>query len=358
MKYVLLASALLLAKANAQLPAVDMDNLIPQWLPQCFDEQQGGNPFEVVECIRGNSEPSCLEKNFQETMMDVVQCVNISMFDDVTEFFENFNPEEDLPSVTSKQGGDPLSDLLAGLEEIVGIDTDALFDLATTFVNSTLECLDPYVECVNQTIHEAMNTQLEPCINQTLQELVDCGRTNGEACVQTCNDTQLESDLLLGLDFMSVQTCQGIQANVMDPLCGVVSCCEPCVAKMEALMQCIVNDQLDQVPAVGQTCNSLACPAASQRKLRPSSNRVLEKAAQPDEDCLQYSPGLTGDDGTELSARSAVFMPCVSNSFLSAVQLAATEESVAATTGDSKSAAGVRAVGSIGFVLALASVVL
>ena len=120
---------------------------------------------------------------------------------------------------------------------------------------------------------------------------------------------------------------------------------------MEALMQCIINQQLDQVPAVGETCEALVCPAdASERRL----GRALAETAsttQHKEDCLQYSPGLTGDDGKELSARSSVFLPCVSNSFLGAVQ------TTSATTGDTNNqddgtttSAGIRTVASIGWI--------
>jgi hypothetical protein len=362
----LLASAVLLAAAPAkgQFPSIDVDNLVPQWMPQCFDGQEAVNPFDVVDCIRTNSNPSCVEMSIEESIMGMVQCVNISMSESVASLIESFAAEE--VAANARQGdsdsNNPLKDFL---QNALGVDMDVeeLLNIGRVFVNSTLECLDPYANCVQQTIQEAMETQLNPCINQTLRELVECGRSNQDLCLESCSNvtgTFEQNNPFERLKFESVETCDGIQTNLMNPLCDVVGCCEPCVAKVEALMKCIVNEQLDQVPALGDsnTCEDLFCPVVSQRRqLRPAATtftnptRILEETTNPmsGDECLQYSPGLTGDDTKEFSARSAVFLPCVSDSFLGAVKTPTPVDSTQEES-SSSSSSGFQA-GSLGLVV-------
>lgn len=360
-----------------------VSNLIPEWLPQCFEGQTTNGAGSIVGCIQENTMPSCMAgMNLQDMMTNVVQCISGSLEEAVTDLMAELNVDtttgngtgEDvvgdavngLTTALSKQGdpssttSDPMSEIGDFFAQLLGGGGDddttgddqmqeqmqSIFSVAEAFVNTTLQCLDPYAACVNETIQQAV-ANLNPCINTTLTALVECGQDNSDACLESCNTTDpmdfVQNNPFEGLIMMSLDTCVDIQQNVMDPFCGIVDCCQECVPQAEALMDCLINEQLDQVPAVADattgetTYCDMACPTAAGRRLGSSNNKKNNKArtlqttastnnpghtttSSPEpEVCLQFAPGLTGGDGQELSARSGVFLPCAYDSFRKAI---------------------------------------
>lgn len=320
-------------------------NLIPEWLPQCFNGVESFDPFGVVECVHGNTLPSCLVgTNLQDIVTDVAQCISSSIEDEVAALFDQQDgTNNDQMTATSRQGDTLLNDILHDfLGNLMGEEADGLLNVGQAFVNATLDCLDPFANCVEETIQQAMDN-LNPCINTTLAELVQCGQDNSDACLESCNGTQLvdaSTNPFGNLVLTQVDTCPQIQSNIMDPLCDIVGCCEVCVPKVEALMECLVNDQLDQVPSTGESCD-MTCPSPDRRRrlgkedkphLPPRNLNAAPTSKVPSEECLQFAPGLTGGDSEELSARSAVFLPCAYDSFRKAMD----EPQIVASTDSSE----------------------
>jgi hypothetical protein len=337
--------ALLVSSTQAQffqMPSLTdgFDNLIPEWLPQCFNGVNTFNPIAVVECVQDQVLPSCLQdaSAMQDTFGGVAECISGSVGDEVTQFFEGLTGDNPLAqALASRKGGEDnkndLGDLVDGFLSSIGIGEEAegLFNIGSLFVNSTRTCLDPLVGCVNETIQQAVDT-LNPCLNFSLFELVQCGQQNGDACLESCNATEVQAQFESNpfeLAFTEVATCPLIQANIVDPFCTLVGCCEPCVPQVEALMNCVINQQLDQVPIVQGDC-ALTCPTERRRlgaakkttSSSSTSSRRVQTIASPNapDECLQYAPGLTGDDSEELSARSSIFLPCAYNSFAKAME--------------------------------------
>jgi hypothetical protein len=363
---------------------------IPEWLPQCFNNNNNdgsinNNPFDVVNCIEDNTLPSCLATmNLADAINDVLQCVlGSSTIEDawdtlmeqlgttIGDGMNNDNGEDGATDsttttvMTSKQGdtsepessGNPLEEFFSGIfggfggdnnEDGTNNDNDndnpmeALMNVALAVVNTTLECLNPYAACINETIQEAIAVNLDPCINSTLTEWITCGQDNAEACLESCNNTEAPDTFLNnpfeGLILMPLDTCVDIQTNVMDPFCGLVDCCQACVPQAEALMDCLVNQQLDLVPSTGAAAEEettycdMTCPARRRdRRLGGDNQPQYNKEAAPrtltsastsspnPEVCLQFAPGLTGTGSQELAARSGIFLPCAYDSFKLAV---------------------------------------
>jgi len=325
-------------------------NLIPEWLPQCFnnDDMDSFDPFSVVGCVEDNTLPSCLVgTNLQDIISEVAQCISNSIEDEVAALMEQQQENDNGSSsssssgsstATSRQGGNTLGGILDdifgnfmgegggddGEGDDQGGEGDELLNIGRAFVNATRVCLDPFADCVEETIQQAVS-ELSPCINITLTELVQCGRDNSDVCLESCKGTGLvgmNTNPFGDLVLTQVDTCPQIQTNIMDPLCDMVGCCEPCVPKVEALMDCLVNQELDQVPTTGDSCE-LTCPSTRRRldgkDSRVPSRKLTVASTTASEECLQFAPGLTGDDSKELLARSAVFLPCAYESFRQAI---------------------------------------
>jgi hypothetical protein len=337
------AFAFLLVISAAQVQAQSqnpIENLIPKWLPQCFTGLESFNPLSIIECIRENAGKTCLERmTFEGTITDIVDCVNTTVTAEVTAMMEGADDTDKNPVESF------LSNNLG-----VNMGGTELMNVGQFFVGSALACIDPYATCVQETIEAAVQDNLDPCLRQTVTDLVECGRTNSETCQETCNKSPDEAEGLgLSLPALPVSTCASIQTNIMNPMCGVVSCCEPCLEKVEALVECVVNQQLDQVPTLGGQCNDLACPVVQKRERRlgqektmnsATTDRILLEDNNNVEKCLEFAPGLTGDDSGELSSRSAIFMPCVSDSFLKAVEEGTATDTVTTATASSAGESG------------------
>lgn len=102
-------------------------------------------------------------------------------------------------------------------------------------------CFDDIHDCIVARVNAYMS-ELPDCVQSTFSAFGACMVENKETCLDTCQGTSFPT-----FDFDPIQllTCNGIQNEIMDPVCGSISCCEPCVDEFEAVSNCIVNDVLD-----------------------------------------------------------------------------------------------------------------
>eukprot|EP00339_Tiarina_fusa_P022446 CAMPEP_0117000132 /NCGR_PEP_ID=MMETSP0472-20121206/2585_1 /TAXON_ID=693140 ORGANISM="Tiarina fusus, Strain LIS" /NCGR_SAMPLE_ID=MMETSP0472 /ASSEMBLY_ACC=CAM_ASM_000603 /LENGTH=358 /DNA_ID=CAMNT_0004699741 /DNA_START=54 /DNA_END=1130 /DNA_ORIENTATION=+ len=310
------ASSLLISLAllvAVVLPAATGDadsNRIPRWLPHCFQGdrvnsnqnpsimQGGGLPpvrgiRAVLQCIRGHMDPSCFDESEGESFLDIVDCVNETL-------------PEPSRAVFDGQG-----------------------NFRRLFHNATLQCLDSYADCVNATIRDRVD-QLKPCVRTTLRGLKQCARLNRQECRESCRAVREAQQEEGGREnpFSQVAeteltTCSDIQTELMDPLCEIASCCEPCVEAYVEVMDCVVNDVLE----IEEEC-TLECSAADSggdtRKLvnRETGVRKLQASSTDGDEsiCLEFTPGLTGTDAGELEARAEDFLPCMYGEFFETLE--------------------------------------
>jgi len=293
-------------------------DLIPEWLPGCFDDSTSSTGLNgVFTCLSQNVQGSCLSG---EAFVTVGQCVSDALDVNLLD-----------PSVL--------------------FNATVIAEVMSSLKNISRDCLDPLVDCVKETIQERIATVLEPtCLPGTLKNLTQCAQDNGASCLNSCqaawdNTITTTMNPWEGLDESSVATCSGIQTEVVDPSCAVVTCGEPCVPAYEELMDCLVNDVLNYT---GEECD-FQCAAPSTRhhrhlrseqpkvSLTKSSVRFLDDGSSPSniDDCLQFAPGLTGATPAELASRSQYFMSCVANQFATGITTALGNETSGGGEGSS-----------------------
>lgn len=306
-------TALLLVSSTV---SAQLRDLIPEWLPICFSRNE--TLLEMFTCLQDNVDTEC----FNDTSLQyIVKCTAEAV------------PDFELTSQLDVNA--TLDDLLDFNWTLLGDE----FDDIESFYNSTRFCLDPYVDCVNASIQESIDS-IDPCIRTTLSDLTKCAIDNADQCFSNCTDFALDaisdstnpfSDFS-DFNILSLLTCGGIQNNIVDPLCGTIECCQPCVEPYVDLMECIVNDVLDftffpcdfECPGEEERLRELRfLPEGSNTSDQQTSGGTSNYDVDTDEivnSCLQYAPGLTGKDAEELVARVQVFLPCVHDEFLHVVR--------------------------------------
>lgn len=191
-----------------------------------------------------------------------------------------------LPSGMGKIGNclSAANDLSSGLDCITGF-TDCfdgaailnifscLGDAGTDSANieeslSKMEsCLSPYVTCIEGEIQKILDS-LPSCLNSTMVNLGNCYYDNGRACNSTCtSEDKPTANPYSGVDASTLALCNSFQTDIMDPTCGIVDCCEPCVDEVEAFMNCFVQNALDLKQADSNSDCVLSCAARRRRHL-------------------------------------------------------------------------------------------
>ena len=256
-------------------------------LPGC---QQARNLFEAAQCIVKNSPAQCFPSS---TPVDVYKC------------FEREWNDRDQDS--------------SGNNNIMG----EVMDVA-------LVCLDPYHECIKNGIDNALQ-QLPPCVQESAMDMATCFLDNPVQCAIGCLAETWDSPFD-NLNIFDLLSCDGMQENLLQPMCNVVSCCPPCVDPLEAVAECVVNELLDFGP--WGTCD-FECQQEEERRraaraLRQASStgdivtsRTTstnsneqdkdEEAMQIFNKCRSLVPGLwdkTYQPSIQLAARSN-FFDCV-----------------------------------------------
>lgn len=308
---------------------------ITAWLPSCFQAGQGF--MEMFDCLNVTSECFGID-----SVQDIINCTvsNDLLLGNIVNGLGGANAS--LESLWNNS-----LELLLGGGDLDQILNATGFDV-TTFLNSSRSCLDPYIPCVNATI-QGLVQEINPCIEQSLDKMTTCALDNFDVCLEPCSNSSMTlisstaSQLLSGgnnnifnFDLSTLFTCDGIQNTIMDPMCDVLTCCEPCVEPFEELMECIVNNVIDLTESdclfqctVAERHRELASPhddirSAMQPEVSKSASSSLRRASRRQmneynttisNSCLQFAPGLTGNSVEELAARTPIFLPCVYDEF-------------------------------------------
>lgn len=188
-------------------------------------------------------------------------------------------------------------------------------------LDTALDCLDPYHQCLVDQVSDAIEN-LPPCVPQSATDMAQCFIDNVVDCFASCAGTVWESPLA-DLNIFDLFSCNGIERNLLAPVCDIVACCPPCLDPLESVAECIVNDVLD-FGWWGECDFECEEPTNDRRRrARESTGTVVattessstkssqEQASQKIvQGCLALTPGLMGDTSqasASLVARSNFF---------------------------------------------------
>lgn len=142
------------------------------------------------------------------------------------------------------------------LEVLVAcIGNETLLELGCTSGN-----FEEIFQCANDTINDPnivdIITTLPDCVESTLVTLGQCTLQNREECSASCAGVTFDGESFTsGVVWNQIVTCPQVQSDVVDPLCGPVSCCPVCVDAFEAFAECLVNDLISfAVPSCDFEC--------------------------------------------------------------------------------------------------------
>ena len=203
-------------------------------------------------------------------------------------------------------------------------------------LDTAIDCFDPYHDCISERVDHAL-AALPVCVRESSTALAQCAMTNAPQCFASCigstwrgdGDGSGSSSPFDDLDVFDLFTCRGIERNLLQPMCGVMGCCEPCLTPMTRVMECVVNDVLDFGSFFGQrgdctfSCDGTrrrrdvrhAVVAADHTTTRTTATTIppsMHAAEQVYAKCFGRIPGLFGTyhPGTQLAAR-ANFFDCI-----------------------------------------------
>ncbi|KAL3933791.1 MAG: hypothetical protein SGBAC_010244 [Bacillariaceae sp.] len=140
---------------------------------------------------------------------------------------------------------------------------------ATADTNVTITavqgCFGSYVTCITTEFQEIIDS-LPACMNTTITDLGNCYIDNADTCNSTCSESDIPAtNPYASASATSILVCQAFQSDIMDPTCDIVDCCEPCIEKFEAFMNCIAQDALSLKTAPPQSDDCVVSCASSRR---------------------------------------------------------------------------------------------
>eukprot|EP00934_Nitzschia_sp_Nitz4_P001773 Nitzschia sp. Nitz4//scaffold95_size97785//39218//40234//NITZ4_004664-RA/size97785-processed-gene-0.12-mRNA-1//1//CDS//3329560463//1773//frame0 len=279
---------------------------LPEWLPQCFEESS--SPLTMVQCVYSNLDVECYDEDTVQG--EILTCL-----------------QDQLAGVISSD------EISSSAARTTNLGNGTLRD---TIKNATAYCLSGYIECIRENIQEFVS-ELEPCVNQTVRALGACAVANRETCGISCDGAWEDlKGTYDDINPVALTTCAGIQNQILDSSCEVMSCCEPCVDEYEDLMNCVVNDVLAYT---ARPCD-LTCEA---RRRRNNVRRTLDESeSEAAEDaivaCMETTPGLTGNDSSELANRVPIFLECIGDEMVTVLESSSSAEDDDGTTSPPTSA--------------------
>lgn len=263
-------------------------------LPGC---DQADNLWDAAQCILQNSPTQCVSMS---TPGDLVQCF--------TQEFE-WNDQR--------------------IQNHTGIVRDVL--------DTALHCFDPYHDCIAQRVEAAL-AGLPECVGESSMALAQCFLDNAPKCLASCAGAVWDGDSPFeDLNIFDLFSCDGIERNLLEPMCEVVSCCEPCLQPLEAVAECVVNDVLDF--GLWRDCDFTCDYTPPNRELRAAVSSQSTTASQEQqaqhvyEACRARTPGLLGTDhpSRRLAARSD-FFDCILHESLGLYHYSSTSLESSTTT--------------------------
>lgn len=286
------------ASSSSVYPREEWERL----LPGC---EQTDNFWDAAQCLIRNSPVECFDAT---TPRDLWEC---------------FNAEWEWQN----DGGDATQPRT----NHTGIVRD-IFDTA-------LDCFDPYHDCLRDRLDAAL-AGLPSCVRESTVTLAQCMMNNVGQCFTSCSGVVWGDDdgssPFDDLNVFDLFTCRGIQRNLVQPMCDVAGCCEPCLDPLTDVAECVVNDVLD-FGFLGDRQCEFACeaPPDTRRDMRAVLPQIAVDAdgvQRVYEKCRTMVPGLIDKDqpSTRLAAHSN-FFDCVMKESLG---LYKDLESTTATTTD------------------------
>ena len=255
--------------SDCEPPSSDLDLLA--LLPHCAD---AGDLQELFLCLQQYSDPSCFTP---QTSLSIVSCL-----------------AQQFPDITS-------------LDATIPTDFN-LDDVAT--------CFESVSECIGDTVQGVFDN-LPVCTLQKGLELTQCFLDNAEVCSSPCEALNWNSTFTaLNTTNLDTSTCLSINENIMEPMCNFVSCCSPCVDKLEDLAACAVEEVFTLNETCGLQCSSsLSSPPSSvngTRRLKGIKDIVSSRSAP-----VLFSKCISVDLASGSSSVWFTFVDCIIDEILS-----------------------------------------
>mgnify|MGYP005855580073 CR=1 FL=1 len=268
-------------------------------LPGC---EQTDNLWDAAQCLIQNSPTQCFDMTTPRDLMDCFQA------EYEWNGFDNANNH-------------------------TGIVRDIL--------DTALDCFDPYHACITERVNAAL-AGLPACVRESSMALAECMISNVGLCLTSCAGSTWgngDGSPFDDLNVFDLFTCKGIERNLLQPMCDVVECCEPCLDPLANVAECVVNDVLDfgfwERECIF-TCEKQ--PADNTRRdLRAVSPQTITTLSAEAEHvyltCRGRVPGLLGTDrpSTQLAAR-ANFFDCIMEESLGLYKTVETTTTTTTTT--------------------------
>ena len=225
---------------SANNTSVCVDESTPAAIQECIDGletpptdvedlvRNSGCLDDIKECMRENA-PDRGDRMGSRIPPPIMEACEDSAT--VSDFIDCFVANADLSCVESTT---TLTDITVCVEELE-TQPETVADLIK---NSG--CFDAVSECMKERFDAFIET-LPECVTETTSLLGQCVQENRLTCIVSCMDAVAP---VIDVSAADLVTCSGFQANVFEPICTTVSCCEPCVESFQEMANCIVDEYL------------------------------------------------------------------------------------------------------------------
>ena len=118
------------------------------------------------------------------------------------------------------------------------------FDVPTECEDiSDLEALRSCAEATQNLVKDTL-AGIPTCVNSTSRALIQCARENADTCSEACLEA-VDDFVPFVPNVLLLKTCNGIQREIVGPICETVSCCPACTDEYVDFAECLVNDVIE-----------------------------------------------------------------------------------------------------------------
>jgi len=187
------------------------------------------------------------------------------------------------------------------------------------FFNATAACFAPLGDCIMRKIVDAF-AEIPACILESGLALAQCFIDN-PMCASQCTATNWTSPFDTVSD-TNVTSCSTVAAEIMDPMCDLVSCCTPCIDELESLAICAVNQSSSL-----SDCELKCTPSSEIRMLKGITDTVTTASAT-----VIFSRCISGDLDLDNATMWFDLVDCIIDEILSLYYLSQRTPTVAPNT--------------------------
>lgn len=207
----LLIAGLMIAKQSVTTANAFQHDDYKEWLPGC---EQSETFMDAALCVAKNSSPACFGYS---TPKDLYQC-----------FMQDWQNKNDNP------------------DESTASDTEEPHkkNIMRDVLETAADCFDPYYDCMKEQVQTAVQA-LPQCLQDSSMALAQCFISNVGQCAPSCLNNDWDTPLFSDLSIWDLFNCRGINNNILQPMCDLLSCCSQCIPALEQVANCVVNDVLD-----------------------------------------------------------------------------------------------------------------